>query len=74
MPKLYGDKYMDEPWWIIEPKGHVWCLNEDGYIDHFAYEIDPHNGPRCARCGLTFCCHCERKPGIEPCPQQEENG
>lgn len=54
----------------IDPKGHVWELNDDGGINIFALSDDIHNGPRCANCGYDFCHHCTDT--IEPCPAAKE--
>lgn len=54
--------------------GHTLALDEDGEIDWFALESDDyesfggHNGPKCTRCGETWCHHCETKAfGLESC-------
>lgn len=45
------------------PRGHEWQRNEDGDVDVFAFNpTDPHNGPRCVRCGYGFCVHCHDLP------------
>lgn len=48
--------------------GHEWERDQDGEIDFMAYDADPepHNGPRCVRCGYGFCHHCQSGPS-EPC-------
>jgi len=54
--------------YIDNPRGHRWETDEDGDIDIFAYNPeDPHNGPRCVKCGYGFCHHCEDGPN-EECP------
>lgn len=41
---------------IIEDySAHDWEKEEDGSIDFWAFCSDYHNGPRCKRCGYTFC-------------------
>jgi len=52
--------------WIANPRGHEWEKNEDGSINIFALDIGHHNGPRCIKCGYSFCEHCQTSP-IEPC-------
>lgn len=47
--------------------GHIWQLDNNGSVDLFAYTLpeddesigDGCNGPKCTRCGYTFCYHCE---------------
>ena len=49
-----------------ENRGHEWQRNEDGSIDIFAYNhADPHNGPRCVKCGYGFCHRCEKIPDCD---------
>jgi len=46
--------------WIAAFKraGHSPVL-AGGRVDHFAYNPnDPHNGPRCKKCGEGWCWHC----------------
>jgi len=46
-------------------RGHVWITDPDDptCIDIFAYNpADPHNGPKCTRCGYGFCHHCDEGP------------
>jgi hypothetical protein len=39
--------------------GHSAEKDEDGRVDKFAYNPhDPHNGPRCIKCGEGWCWHC----------------
>lgn len=38
---------------------HDWERKKDGSIDEFSEENGYHNGPRCKRCGESFCIHCE---------------
>ena len=45
----------------INPKGHEWIKDEDGDVRMFsAPSCYPgnHEGPRCAKCGLSFCYYC----------------
>lgn len=37
---------------------HDWERDEEGKIDEFATVYEYHNGPRCNRCGYSFCIHC----------------
>lgn len=48
---------------------HDWRRDEDGEIDTGAWDGDRHNGPICARCGYSFCIHCEDDTAYtaEPC-------
>ena len=48
--------------YVTNPNGHVWeTLPEEdgGGINFFAQEAEFHNGPRCVKCGFTFCEHCD---------------
>lgn len=38
---------------------HDWVKEKDGSIDFFAYCYEYHNGPKCKRCGYSFCECCE---------------
>ena len=44
--------------------GHVWETDKQGFIHIFAGKVhqDPHNGPRCKKCGYNPCWHCEPVP------------
>lgn len=46
---------------------HKWCHDRDGYIDIFAFSSGHCNGPRCVRCGESFCHHCHPECYDEPC-------
>lgn len=61
--------------WELDPRGHVWKLDERGNTDVLAYEVEAeegffggHNGPVCIKCGFYFCMYCH--PGVpdEECP------
>ena len=39
---------------------HEWEKDEKGQIDEWAMDIGFCNGPRCVRCGYTFCEHCNK--------------
>lgn len=47
---------------------HRWQLNEYGEVDIWALDYGYHNGPKCTRCGRTFCQHCHRTVYVEECP------
>lgn len=46
-------------------KNHTWEKEESGEIDFWAFEYGFCNGPRCARCGATFCRNCVRDVDVE---------
>lgn len=50
--------------------GHAWELTEDGDIDFLASGFGYHNGPRCKKCGYSFCEHCQKLPTQE-CEKDE---
>jgi hypothetical protein len=35
--------------------------------DTFAWDGDPHNGPRCVDCGFSFCVTCRPHAWASPC-------
>lgn len=51
-------------------RGHIWGRGSNGEVNDFALEVDPHNGPRCARCGYSYCIHCDEGPD-EDCPGRD---
>ncbi len=56
-----------------KPRGHVWAINEYGFIDLFAYESGQiHNGPRCINCGYGFCHHCSNQKTPHKCNHSTE--
>lgn len=56
---------------LANSKGHVWIKDGD-YIDLFQLDYGYHNGPRCIKCGYSFCMHCYHGvPEIE-CPVKED--
>ncbi len=50
-----------------EYEKHEWKKDEDGNIDLWAMEYEHHNGPRCERCGESYCAHCNPDYDDEPC-------
>jgi predicted Fe-S protein YdhL (DUF1289 family) len=50
-----------------DTRGHVWKLDERGWVDKYAMESDPHSGPVCVVCGYSYCTGCQRGPD-EDCP------
>lgn len=56
----------------LNTRGHVWQKDEDGDIDIFGHESDPHNGPVCVRCGYGFCHHCHELPEVDCTGDQNE--
>ena len=51
---------MNEEWYITNPKGHVWSIDEEGgKVNIFAMSEGFHNGPICVNCGYSFCEHCK---------------
>jgi len=50
--------------------GHVWETKEDGTINMWSLNNEPHNGPRCVNCQKGFCHHCHDLTdpnGVPPC-------
>ena len=39
----------------MEEKGHTPVVDEDGHLDMFVYDHEPHNGPGCSTCGWRCC-------------------
>lgn len=63
--------------YVTDPRGHVWVTlpeEDGGGINFFAQDAEFHNGPQCAKCGFTFCEHCDPRP-IPPCdvPEGDSN-
>lgn len=52
---------------VMKEKGHSPRFDEDGDLDIFALEADPHNGPGCSVCGGMWCWNCEQPEEIEAC-------
>jgi hypothetical protein len=48
-------------------QGHVLERTEEGKVNTFAMEAEPHNGPSCVKCHTTWCIHCEGAKNIQPC-------
>ena len=49
-------------------RGHVWETWDNGEVNIMAWNpADPHNGPRCVKCGYGYCHHCQDGPD-EDCP------
>ena len=47
-------------------RGHEWETYDDGTINIFAYSpYDPHNGPKCKKCGYGYCHHCDDGPSVD---------
>lgn len=53
---------MSKRLWVSNSMGHEWALNDHGSVDAMAMWSGDHNGPRCVRCGYTFCEHCQDMP------------
>lgn len=53
---------------------HEWRKDEDGEVDEWAYEADNLlicHGPRCVRCGYSYCVNCDEdnpRPSCKPEP------
>jgi len=49
---------------------HTLVLKRDGSIDYWAFDNEPHNGPRCEACGDVWCEHCQQHEpwSAEECP------
>jgi hypothetical protein len=62
----------DHLWYVANPNGHVWQLDEDGLVDIYALDFEFHNGPMCKVCWLSFCEHCQREGDLEPCPGESK--
>lgn len=64
--------FLDMPY-VKNPRGHEWeMVNGDIYV--FAFNPgDPHNGPRCVKCGYGFCQHCQEGPDHD-CPNAVFSG
>lgn len=58
---LLGDDFGEKP-------EHSWKLDEDGEIDDYAMEYDPHAGPACTRCNTSYCRMCSDRNGIKDVP------
>lgn len=50
---------------VYPNKGHLWQVDEFGDVDTFAFNHEPHNGPKCMTCGYHFCHHCKSEPEKE---------
>ena len=46
---------------------HKFIRDKDGSIDNFVLDVGYHNGPRCLRCGESFCEHCNPERYEESC-------
>lgn len=57
-----------KPSWMLNPKGHIWRLNEHGEVDCWVVDEGFHNGPGCSVCHFSFCEHCFNERDLEPCP------
>lgn len=42
----------------LEQAGHELELDNKGEVDMLALDAEPHNGPRCVKCGESWCEHC----------------
>lgn len=56
----------------ITPGGHLWGTRQDGEIDYYRFENDPHAGPMCLLCYAAPCMNC-REPMDGPCRKNQEN-
>lgn len=78
--KEYAEAFLSE---VRARHGHVWMTHEetnpdiyndgseyDKSIDWFAMSYGYHYGPRCKKCGLEFCHHCNDEFNISPCPKK----
>jgi len=64
--------FLDMPY-VKNNRGHVW-ETVHGDIHIFAFHpCDPHNGPRCIKCGYGFCHHCQDGPDND-CPNAGNHG
>ena len=50
---------MKPRFYIEDPRGHEWQKDEDDTVDIFAMDDGIHNGPKCVKCGYSFCHHCD---------------
>lgn len=55
----------------LVPGGHLWATLEDGSIDYYRYESDPHAGPMCVLCRRAPCVNC-KDPMDGLCPKNQE--
>ena len=56
---------------VISPRGHLWKVDpEDGDLDWWAYDYDPHSGLLCLLCHETCCRNCRDDPN-EECPENQ---
>ena len=46
---------------------HKWRCGRDGSVDIFALDLGHCNGPKCVRCGESFCHHCHPECYDESC-------
>lgn len=58
----YTDKYKEQYGKPENCRGHVWETEDDGDINIFAMSEGHHNGPKCIKCGYSFCHHCSDGP------------
>ena len=42
----------------LEATGHVLVRDASGNVDAWQLDYDVHNGPKCVKCGQTWCQHC----------------
>lgn len=49
----------------LEEAGHELIRDEEGNVDIWQLDYEPHNGPACKKCDKSWCHHCENT--ITPC-------
>ena len=73
IPMEIRDRAIDLPTGgrVIAPKGHLWKVDpDDGSLDWYAYDYDPHSGLLCLLCHETACRSCRDDPN-EECPENQ---
>lgn len=52
---------------VENANGHIWQLDEHGFVDDARWMNDFHNGPVCTVCGYHYCVLCFDVP-LKECP------
>ena len=68
IPMEIRDRALDLPTGgrVISPRGHLWKVDpEDGSLDWYAYDYDPHSGLICLLCRTSCCKNCKDDPNEE---------
>ena len=65
--KIYRDVPVKPQYGTTTLSRHKFIYDKDGKIDNFILDYEYHNGPKCIRCGESFCEHCNPEKYEEPC-------